>query len=194
MGRAAGKLAALFFMPKPPAIPPQGVACPECTKPCAALNCGPVVVDFCRPCGGIWFDDREIGMFRAKLREFDLTKLRRSELPAVGYAPSISSCPRCSVLLETFVYGVNTKVKPQRCPRCHGIWLDAVQLKGFLSLARLSQEIEPHVRGLAHALEDERKEKEKWDRIGEFGDTLNRHLRYSRWRDIWWFNWFRRWF
>jgi Zn-finger nucleic acid-binding protein len=177
-----------------PSIPPSGVRCPECSAPCVPLNCGPVVVDFCRRCGGIWFDDREIGMFRAKLRDFDLRQLAHGTLPSEKYVPSISSCPRCSVLLEGFVYGVNTRVTPQRCPRCHGIWLDAVQLKAFLGLARLSQEIAPDVRGMVRALDDERKDREKWDRLGQFGDDLSREIRGRGFRGYAFFNWIRRWF
>lgn len=175
-------------MSSAPSVPPSGVSCPECSRSCVPLNCGPVVVDFCRRCGGIWFDDREIGMFRAKLREFDLPRLTPSEPISETRLASISSCPRCDILLETFTYGVNTKVTPQRCSRCQGIWLDAVQLKRFLTLARLSQEIAPDVVGVVKGLKDEQREREKWNRLGEFGDDLNRSLRYRRWyggRGIW---------
>jgi Zn-finger nucleic acid-binding protein len=164
-----------------PADPRSGVSCPECSKPCVPLNCGSVVVDLCRRCGGIWFDDREIGVFRAKLRKFDLTRLKASHQPSAGGLTSISACPRCDVVMDTFTYGVNTKVTPQRCAQCQGIWLDSVQLKAFLALARLSQEIEPHVRGVVEALGDEQREKEKWNRIGQFGDELNRTIRWRRW-------------
>ncbi len=165
---------------------PTGISCPECSLPTTPLNCGPIVVDFCRSCGGIWFDDREIGIFRAKLREFDLRKLKGTAGLEERRQPSICSCPRCGVVLEPFVYGVNTKVTPQRCGRCHGIWLDAIQLKAFLSLARITQEIEPHVRGLVKALEQERRDRAKWDRLGRLGDELNRGV-HRRWysRTFW---------
>ena len=89
---------------------------------------------------------------------------------------------------------MNTEVRPQRCPGCHGIWLDARELKRFLKLARISQEIHPHVVGLVNALEEEAKERAKWDRIGALGDGLNAEVRrpYGSW-NLWRFflDWWR---
>jgi len=174
-------------------VPPLGVSCPECNQRCTPLNCGPIVVDFCRHCGGIWFDDREIGIFRQKLREFDLASLKGSAGLEPRKNASICSCPRCAVVLETFVYGVNTKVTPQRCPRCQGIWLDAIQLTAFLSLARITQEIEPHVRGLVAALEEERRDRTKWDRIGRLGDELSRGVHRRWWYPRTFWDWLTDW-
>lgn len=167
--------------------PPGGVPCPECAVPCVPLNCGPVVVDLCRKCGGIWFDEREIGIFRSKLRELDLTQLTPQSVDSDGYEITVCECPRCRIVLDPFTYGVNTDVKPLKCPRCHGIWLNARQLKAFLKLARVSQEIHPHVVGLLEAMDVEAKERAKWDRLGSFGDALNAEVHYRRsiWRRLW---------
>ncbi len=160
-------------MAKPPSLRPRGLPCPECEISCVPLNCGPVVVDRCPKCGGIWFDDREIGAFREKLRELDLTQLVPRHA-AMGEVPSLLGCPRCQgLVMEPFVYGVNTNVKPLRCGRCRGIWLTGVELQNFLLMARLSQEIAPDVAGLALALRQQNREADRWKQLGNLGDDLN---------------------
>ena len=97
-------------------------------------------MDRCRHCGGIWFDDKEIGVFRKLLRERDLSELVPAERSPVHLGKGISACPRCHVVMQEFTYGVNSKVTPQHCLKCQGIWLNPAQLKLFLEFARLASE------------------------------------------------------
>lgn len=160
----------------------RGRVCPECDRTCLPFNCGPVVVDRCPQCGGIWFDPGEIGVFRERLRELDLT-----ELVPIGEAassqPGILGCPRCrGIVLESFHYGVNTGVMPLRCTRCEGIWLAGDELRVFLGMARLAQEMRPHVQGMAKALKETAKTRERLRRAERLSDGhLPSGIFYSSW-------------
>lgn len=173
-----------------PSLPKRGRVCPECDLSCVPLNCGPVIVDRCKQCGGIWFDDKEIRIFRDKLRELDLTEL----VPDENSPPTregLFGCPRCrGIVMEPFHYGVNTGVKPLRCPRCAGIWLGGEELRVFLGMARRSQEMRPHVIGMTRALMDHEKAREKWKRMERWADPAYQpHFFLSILR--WFIRWFR---
>lgn len=146
------------------------------------MNCGPVVVDRCRQCGGIWFDPGEIAVFREKLREMDLTELVPKG-DVTSASPGLLGCPRCrGIVLEPFHYGVNTGVMPLKCARCEGIWLAGDELRVFLGKARLAQEMRPHVQGMARALKENEKRRERLRKAERLSDGhLPTGIFYSSW-------------
>ena len=70
------------------------------------FQCENAIVERCLPCNGIWFDEREIGQFRAGLEKLDLESLKR-EFPYLFQSCNLvsvnkftfSSCPVCHILL-----------------------------------------------------------------------------------------------
>ena len=86
---------------------------------------GPIFVDQCRECGGIWFDESEL--FRAKQGEAEKIEAVNAEILRTPSTIESSrlTCPRDNAAMHRFT----DKYFPQdivfvRCPSCRGIWLN----------------------------------------------------------------------
>lgn len=86
---------------------------------------GPIIVDQCEKCGGIWFDESEL--FRAKQGEAEKIEILNTEILRTPSTIENSNliCPRDQTAMHHFT----DKYFPQdivlvRCPSCHGIWLN----------------------------------------------------------------------
>lgn len=85
----------------------------------------PIVVDQCKKCGGIWFDESEL--FRAKQGEAEKIEALNAEIlrnPTTIEHPNLI-CPGDQTVMQQFT----DKYFPQdivlvRCPSCHGFWLN----------------------------------------------------------------------
>lgn len=85
----------------------------------------PIVIDQCKKCGGIWFDESEL--FRArqgeseKVEMLDTATLRTHSMIK---KPDLT-CPRDEAAMQLFA---DKHFPPDivlvRCPSCHGIWLN----------------------------------------------------------------------
>jgi Zn-finger nucleic acid-binding protein len=114
---------------------------------------GPIIVDQCETCGGIWFDQSEL--FRAKQGEAEEIEVLNTEMlrtPSV-IEDSTLLCPRDQAAMTRFT----DKYFPQeivlvRCPSCHGIWLNRGT---FTKYQQFRQKLMPKKK----SLEDERLEK-----------------------------------
>ena len=97
-------------------------ACPECGSRLAErrLKDSGVKVDCCPGCRGLWFDNREL--------ESSLEVNAPERFVPRDAIKSDRSCPGCKVLLFRFDYP-GTHVEVEMCERCHGIWLDAGEMK-----------------------------------------------------------------
>ncbi len=110
------------------------------------FSCENIIVDKCGDCGGIWFDKKELGIFRDSLKTLPIEELEIDEMHEPDtYA--ISSCPRCSILLHEEKHNYNSKIKVNKCPRCEGTWLQEAQLVKFIDLARIAKISQPDVDG-----------------------------------------------
>jgi len=114
---------------------------------------GPIFVDQCESCGGIWFD--ESNLFRAKQGEaekIEALNIETLRTPSV-IENSTLFCPRDRGAMQRFT----DKYFPQdivlvRCPSCHGIWLNRGT---FTKYQQFRQKLMPKKK----SLEDERLEK-----------------------------------
>ena len=86
---------------------------------------GPIFVDQCGKCGGIWFDDSNL--FRAKQGEAEKIEALNAELLRTPSLIENSTllCPKDQEAMQRFT----DKYFPQdivlvRCPSCHGIWVN----------------------------------------------------------------------
>ena len=99
--------------------------CPTCDVDLEVKIAGPVDVDECPECHGMWFEDDELR--RAKdawdvdlnWMDFELWK----EWESLELNPKELTCPNCSRGLVAVHYG-DTGVEVDCCPSCKGIWLD----------------------------------------------------------------------
>jgi Zn-finger nucleic acid-binding protein len=86
---------------------------------------GPIFVEQCKECGGIWFDESEL--FRAKQGEAEKIEALDAEIlrtPSTIEHPNLI-CPRDQTAMQQFT----DKYFPQdialvRCTSCHGFWLN----------------------------------------------------------------------
>ncbi len=97
--------------------------CPKCHGALHEMEIEGVKVDFCSPCKGIWFDKDEMA-FMAELP----TDLPEADVAQLA-APTDFDCPRCEdEKLQAMKFVKAEDLLIDRCPACHGIWLDKGEL------------------------------------------------------------------
>jgi Zn-finger nucleic acid-binding protein len=106
--------------------------CPRCLMILAEAQIGPVRVDGCGGCGGVWFDNAELGL-AANTESTDLLALEDQFLPST-FSPrrqSQMACPTCHVALFEFEFAHSPGVRLDACPQCKGVWVDDGELKAL---------------------------------------------------------------
>jgi len=100
--------------------------CPICKvdlKPSDLGEFGFVVVDRCPKCSGMWLDKTELD------RVDDSVWINAEEL---AFRDAKSSrkidCPKCRVALSALSPEEDAELEIDRCPTCHGFWLDKGEL------------------------------------------------------------------
>ena len=108
------------------------VVCPVCHEPLIAFELEGVEIDHCPDCGGTWLDAGELEQI-AELANVPAGPLSTA-LEATGQASrSKRRCPRCRRKLSTATVGTEPAVEIDRCPREHGLWFDAGELKTLIT-------------------------------------------------------------
>jgi Zn-finger nucleic acid-binding protein len=107
--------------------------CPKCHVGLIILNFKGIEVDYCEGCRGVWLDHGELEqlMTRTGARAGDPIlqfQQKRGRIPK----GSKRLCPRCDEPLEEIM--PDSELVLDRCPRGHGLWFDADELKQLLSL------------------------------------------------------------
>jgi Zn-finger nucleic acid-binding protein len=87
-----------------------------------------VEVDYCERCRGIWLDAGELETLIENANDPFLRLLDHSGTPSPAER---CLCPRCDAKLHEF--RVNDLVL-DRCPRGHGLWFDADELRHLLTM------------------------------------------------------------
>jgi len=86
---------------------------------------GPIFVDQCEGCGGIWFDESEL--FRVKQGEAERIEALNTEILRTPSAieNSALSCPRDQGPMQRFTdRNFPEDIILVRCQVCHGLWLN----------------------------------------------------------------------
>ena len=114
--------------------------CSDCAASMRAMRSEGVTVDRCDACGGIWFDDAEIGRFRDSLEGRDQGGAAMRP-PASAAAATVEKprCPRCAVPLRLGEYAYGTGVRVGRCESCDGVWLPGAQVLRFIEHLRTAK-------------------------------------------------------
>jgi Zn-finger nucleic acid-binding protein len=130
----------------------MALACPACRAEMEPLSYLGVSLDVCPECAGIWFDDTELSAVQ-KVAPDALTALEEMfepELAVQGGAEKMKKCPRDETRLDTYHYAYDTPVKIDSCPKCHGIFVEDLELAGIHEAinsenrARFTQAMEAH--------------------------------------------------
>ncbi|NEP56413.1 MAG: zf-TFIIB domain-containing protein [Symploca sp. SIO2G7] len=105
--------------------------CPKCGGSLEQVSCAGIEVDRCVECKGIWFDSLEAETLKA---------VKGSESLDIGDPETGSQldlitqeldCPRCGTSMFRMVDIDQYSIWYEKCPACHGVWLDAGEFKQF---------------------------------------------------------------
>lgn len=98
--------------------------CPACKGELRKKNAGNMELDVCLGgCGGIWFDQNELGRVSAMAATSLHTIWALKMNPVALSEPRL--CPRCEgQVLDRKWYSDEKTVEVDACPKCGGIWLD----------------------------------------------------------------------
>jgi Zn-finger nucleic acid-binding protein len=108
--------------------------CPKCDVQLLILRLGEVEVDFCHECSGLWLDAGELEMLTRHSR---VDEPLAKALQQRGVASREKHlCPRCDrPLREIVITAPNVQALTlDRCPRGHGLWFDADELRHLLTM------------------------------------------------------------
>jgi Zn-finger nucleic acid-binding protein len=101
------------------------MSCPKCTRALTARELGPVKIDECPGCRGIWFDADELRRAKdhsqpdANWLDFEVW----TSSDRVQAAAAALRCPACGGSLVALRYG-DGQIEVDHCPGCRGTWLD----------------------------------------------------------------------
>ncbi len=99
--------------------------CPKCDIDLKTNNSGPIEVEECEQCKGIWFDKNELRQCK-DVEETDLNWLDFEIWKHQEQFKSKNSafkCPTCDKSMVRLNYG-DTSVEIDYCPSCQGTWLE----------------------------------------------------------------------
>ncbi len=93
-----------------------------------------IALDWCDLCDGIWLDPGELA--RLSRTTVDIPNLLPKPAPARTHESSKTpQCPRCNVPLEEILYEQAGSLQVDRCPGCHGLWLERGELQEIYDAA-----------------------------------------------------------
>jgi Zn-finger nucleic acid-binding protein len=108
--------------------PAAALACRLCGAAMTRLPCGPVTLDRCDHCGGLWFDGGELDSL---LEGSESLPAHAPKGSAARSADALIVCPRCTgVTLEAVRRGA---AQVHRCPSCHGVLVSRSSIEAILA-------------------------------------------------------------
>jgi Zn-finger nucleic acid-binding protein len=140
--------------------------CPRCHSELTERQLGAIAIDICEACGGHWYDAGEL----ERVRQMGPAERPRG-LPDPRPPRWVDSkaldvvCPRCREPLGADRYAYSSDLVIDRCPTCHGVWVDAGELEKMDHLVdEWSRDLE--------------KDAVAWkDRLGEVEKTFGRKIK-----------------
>ena len=103
--------------------------CPQCTQLMLVGRMGPLELDVCRPCGGVWFDCGELAQLIAAGPQVVRRLLERVPPLQPRAVPAIAPCPLCRVTLQSVEYASMPGIRLDACPFCEGFWMPHTTLE-----------------------------------------------------------------
>lgn len=111
-------------------------SCPRCKLRLHAASVGPITLQGCGGCGGLWLDNESTRVVIAQVNP-EVTSLARMAASNAQKSPDLRqpiTCPICSRLLRR-VPGGDPSVQVDICDE-HGTWFDRGELAQIADLAR----------------------------------------------------------
>lgn len=106
--------------------------CPACANELKTVTFGKLTVDVCQQhCGGIWFDSGELQQVDEAHEGLCDTLLRVVPNQDVAIDRNkLRECPKCEgSSLEKHFVDDDYEVQVDECKKCHGVFLDAGELR-----------------------------------------------------------------
>jgi Zn-finger nucleic acid-binding protein len=102
--------------------------CAKCSGVLSPIEIGPIQVDKCGRCSGLWFDRDELDAVLLRQGGFVLEKKAGAGEGPSPYDHLPGTCPRCQIRLERIPSLIEDDLGYDECAQCGGIWLDAGEL------------------------------------------------------------------
>lgn len=111
--------------------------CPKCGGKLDVIMSNDVKLDKCISCGGIWFDDGELYKLLTTSVSLMIDGLESTDTEA--YNKQEGFCPLCNdVKLERVQSKTDPNLAIDKCPSCHGVWLERGELTTLTIKAKKS--------------------------------------------------------
>lgn len=105
--------------------------CPDCREPLIVYELEGVEIDHCLSCLGTWLDAGELAML-TEIAGVEPGAMSRALENAKDGPRARRRCPRCGKKLRIIHIGNDPPVELDRCPRGHGLWLDAGEMEAVI--------------------------------------------------------------
>lgn len=105
--------------------------CPDCHEPLIIVELEGIEIDRCPQCRGTWLDEGELEQIIA-LAGVEPGRVSAALAAARSGRRSRRRCPRCRARLRVVIVGDDARVELDACPRGHGLWLDAGELRALV--------------------------------------------------------------
>ncbi len=123
--------------------------CPKCVEKTNEMKIEGIDIDFCSSCKGIWFDKDELPfMVELTKEELSLEKMAQDAQKTEW------ACPTCETKLEEFLFHDTKDLHVDRCPDCHGVWLDKGELAKVENVAAKISDPHSKIMGLCKYFHD----------------------------------------
>ena len=106
--------------------------CPKCGGSLEQVVCAGIEVDRCLCCKGIWFDSLEAEKLKAIKGSESLLDIGDPKTGTqLDQITEFINCLRCGTRMTRMVDIDQHCIWYEKCPVCHGVWLDAGEFKNF---------------------------------------------------------------
>jgi uncharacterized protein len=101
--------------------------CPRCSTAMETVQINAIPIDRCTKCGGLWFDEFELGDLRAKkgAEKVDTGHPDKANLRSQARL----GCPKCNTPMLRMVDAQQPHIWYETCDVCGGSFLDAGEFK-----------------------------------------------------------------
>lgn len=129
--------------------------CPKCKVAMISKNIGPVEIDECSKCKGVWFDKYELRCAKdttdKDLNWMDFEVWKHSD--QFKAKPSSLKCPVCKTATHSINYGT-THIKIDYCSTCKGVWLDKGEFRKLINALEQQLLTQPFSQYVRDAIEE----------------------------------------
>jgi len=97
-----------------------------------------IEIDICPRCAGVWLDKGELETIEETIENDYIEELEKfPDYAGSAYTMALQkkaaeiTCPDCNTAMERKEYAYTSQIMIDKCPKCHGIWLDKGELQAL---------------------------------------------------------------